>query len=444
VICNKIAIDIGASGGKVLLGGIRDNAVRHTREAHRFPNGMIETDGQLCWGLDALFNEVMAGIHKCTAICAEENMPLPNSIGIVTWGVDFVLLDKKRRQLGNAVAYRDARTNGMREKVHSIIPEPELFVRTGIQPMPFNTIYQLMALKETRPELLERAAYFLMIPDYLHYRLCGVMCNEYTNATSTGLVNAHTRRWDEELITRLGFPRRLFGALTAPGTCIGHVADASHMQVIVPATHDTASAAITAQDDAIYISSGTWSVMGIKSAMPDTSETARIAGFSNEGGYGGGIILCTNIMGMWMIQSLRRELNEAGEAYEYHELCEMAEQAEITSTVDCNDERFFAPQHMARELQAACAETNQPIPRTPAQLARVVYQSLAENYAKTASRIETLTNRTFNKIHIIGGGAQAGYLNRLTAALTGKEIIAGPFEAAAMGNLIAQQKRGEL
>ncbi|MCL2499184.1 MAG: rhamnulokinase [Defluviitaleaceae bacterium] len=421
----RLAADIGASSGRLVLGWPLE-------EIHRFDNGMVDINGQLCWDLENILDGIKTGLDKCIEI----GKP-PCSIGIDTWGVDFVLLDAAGNLLGNPVAYRDKRTDGMREYVHMIVPEDELYERTGIISQPFNTVYQLMAVKLSHPEWLERAAHFLMVPDYLHYRLCGAVSNEYTNATTTGLVNARTRQWDREIISRLGFPAHLFGKLTQPGTVIGKLKGYEHIDcsVTVPATHDTAGAVMSAKDDAIFISSGTWSLMGIKKEEPDTSAASRAAGFTNEGGYGGSIRYLKNIMGLWMIQSVRKELDAA---YDFTELCEMAERADIESIVDCDDERFFSPVSMVNEIKDACALSGQAVPRTPAELAKVVYQSLACCYAKAATQLEELTGKAYDTINIIGGGAKAEYLNRLTALRTGKEIIVGPYEATAMGNLIIQ------
>jgi rhamnulokinase len=430
-----LAIDIGASSGRMVLGWV-DNFFANrekvkTEEIYRFDNGMVVRDGQLCWDLHSILLEIATGFEKCKTMGK-----IPVSVGIDTWGVDFVLLDEKREMLGNSVAYRDKRTEGMREAVHAIVSEGELYERTGILSHTYNTVYQLMAIKKQQPMLLKKAAYFLMIPDYLHYRLCGAITNEYTNATTTGLVNAFTRDWDRDIIGRLAFPQHLFKAITPPGTVIGPLL-APGCAVIATATHDTANAVMMALDDAVFISSGTWSMVGIKRKEPDTSLASCDAGFTNEGGYGGDYIYCKNIMGLWMIQCVRKELDNA---YDYPELNEMAKEAEITSIVDCNDERFFAPESMINEIKTACAQSGQPVPDTPAELAKVVYQSLAVCYAKSIKEIENLTGRTYDTVNIIGGGAKAEYLNRLTETHTGKKIITGPYEATAIGNLAVQIK----
>jgi rhamnulokinase len=397
---------------------------------------MAGRDGRLCWDLEGIFKEIIIGMKKCAAIGK-----IPRGIGVDTWGVDYALLDGAGNQLGNAVAYRDGRTAGMDERVHSIVTEEEMYRRTGIKGQIFNTVYQLMAVKETAPELLEKAAHMLLIPDYLHYRLCGVISNEYTNATTTGLVNGFTKRWDGEIIASLGFPGRLFGELTPPGTVLGSLTPEIRdlvgydCAVVAGATHDTASAVTVANDDAIYISSGTWSLMGIKANAPNVSPLSRAAGFTNEGGYDNTIVFCKNIMGLWMIQSLLREL---GDAYDYTKLDGLAEKAKIVSVVDCNHSRFFAPGSMSIEVKAACVESRQQVPRSPGELSKVIYQSLAACYAKTATQLEELTGRRYDTVHVIGGGANAEFLNRLTAQYTGKKVVAGPSEATAIGNLKIQ------
>jgi len=424
-----IAVDLGASSGRLILG---DGTTNHT-EVHRFANDMVEKDGQLCWDVDGLFHEIETGLKKC-----REMGKTPKSIGVDTWGVDFVLLDGAGNRLGNAVAYRDRRTVGIMDKVHAIMPEVELYKRTGVLSQAHNTMFQLFAMQEQQPDLLEKAVHMLMLPDYFHYRLCGVPSNEYTIATTTGLINPFTRDWDRGIIEKLGLPGHLFGKLTPPGTVIGE--HAPGFQVIAPAGHDTASAVAMAQPEAVYISSGTWSLIGICPNAPILSEESLAAGFTNEGGYNGAFRYCKNSMGLWMIQCVRRELNDA---FTFAELCEMAEGAEIASIVECDAPRFFAPENMSEEIRAACKESGQEVPDSPNKLAKVVYQSLAVNYDRTIKQLEALTGKKYDTINIIGGGAKADYLNRLTALHIGKKIIAGPYEATAMGNLTAQAKARE-
>ncbi|MCL1844525.1 MAG: rhamnulokinase [Defluviitaleaceae bacterium] len=427
-----LAVDVGASSGRLILGWLEGGALL-IEEVHRFENEMVAREGRLCWDLEKIFGEIICGMKKCG-----DAGRIPQSIGVDTWGVDFVLVDGEGEIIGDSVAYRDNRTDGMDALVFEKIDGDELYARTGVAKQLYNTIFQLMAVKKNNPEHLRRAAGLLMIPDYLHYRLSGAMSNEYTNATTSGLINIHTRRADEDILARLDLPDFLFGELSAPGRVLGRlrseVAEAVGFDcdVVLPASHDTASAVIAASDDAIFISSGTWSLMGVGGT--NCSEESRAQGFTNEGGYDGTLLL-KNIMGLWMIQSVRGELDGA---YGYAELCEMAARAEISSLVDCNDARFFAPKNMTEEIKSACAATGQKVPQTPGELASVVYRSLADCYAKTASELEARTGKIFDTIHIIGGGANADFLNQLTATRTGKTVITGPTEATAIGNIAAQ------
>lgn len=434
-----LAVDIGASSGRHILGWMEDGRMR-LEEIYRFSNGMVKKDGELCWETDRLFQEILKGMKKC-----KELGKIPVSMGVDTWGVDFVLLDKEGKMLGNAVGYRDRRNIGMDEKVYEKISSEELYARTGIQKAIFNTIYQLMAVKEQHPEYMEAADCLLFMPDYFHYRLTGKKVNEYTEATTGQLVSPVTKDWDDELIERLGYNRKMFQKLVTPGTNLGSLTEEVReavgfdLNVVVPATHDTGSAVLAVpanDDDFIYISSGTWSLMGIERMEADCSAESRRRNLTNEGGYGYRFRYLKNIMGLWMIQSVRHEFEDR---YSFAEICRMAEEnRDFPSRVDANDERFLAPESMTEEVKQACADSGQPVPRTLGEIATVIYASLAECYAKTARELEEMTGRTFGRIHIVGGGSNAEYLNRLTAKATGKEIHAGPSEATAIGNLTAQ------
>lgn len=440
-----LAVDIGASSGRHMLGHL-ENGRMVMEEVHRFENGLVLKDGELCWELDRLFTEIKAGMKKCAALGK-----IPKSIGIDTWAVDFVLLDGQNRVLGNTVGYRDKRTAGMDEKVYEIIPEKELYARNGIQKQIFNTIYQLEAVKQTHPEYLEQAESFLMVPDYFHYLLTGRKAVEYTNSTTTQLVTPATNDWDFELMERLGFPAKIFPEIVEPGTVLGSLTKevakevGFDCQVVVPTTHDTASAVLAVpsnEDKTLYISSGTWSLMGVERMDADCSEESRQLNFTNEGGYQYRFRYLKNIMGLWMIQSLKKE---CGNVYSFGELCEMAEKETIPSLVDCNDDRFLAPKSMTAEVQAFCRETAQQVPETPGELACVIYNSLAECYKKTAQQIESRTGVQYQSLHIVGGGSNAAYLNRLTAQATGKTVYAGPTEGTAIGNMAVQMlQAGEL
>lgn len=433
-----LAIDIGASSGRHILGQLQGGKFV-PEEVHRFDNQMELRDGALCWDLDMLFREIKLGMRKC-----KEAGKIPKSIGIDTWGVDYVLLDDKDNILGKAFAYRDKRTEGMDTEVYSIIPEVDLYQRTGIQKQIFNTIYQLMAVKQKQPQLLHRAKHMLMIPDYLHFLLCGVKKAEYTNSTTTQLVSPHTKNWDSDLIQKLGFPREIFAEIIPPGTCIGPLTKAVQLevgfncQVVVPATHDTASAVIAVPsigEDSLYISSGTWSLMGVERPVADCSAASREHNFTNEGGYNYRFRYLKNIMGLWMIQSLQRELDTF---FPFPELCDMAAKESIDSLVDCNDQRFLNPDSMIAAVQGYCRETGQAEPVSSGELAAVIYNSLAICYGNTIKEIEQLTSRSYPQIHIVGGGAKAHSLNELTAKHTGRKVAVGPTEATAAGNIVVQ------
>ncbi len=433
-----LAIDIGASSGRHILGHMEDGKMV-LEEIHRFPNGMREKDGHKCWDTEALFSAIVEGMKKC-----KEAGKIPVSMGIDTWAVDFVLLDKEDRMIGNAVGYRDSRTAGMDEKVYEIIPEESLYGRTGIQKQIFNTIYQLMAVKEQHPEAFEQAESMLMIPEYFNFLLTGKKAAEYTNASTTQLVSPETKDWDYELIGMLGYPKRIFQKIEKPGTVLGSLTEELQREVgfdckvILPATHDTGSAVMavpTNEDNTIYISSGTWSLMGTELKEANCSAESKRHNFTNEGGYDYRFRYLKNIMGLWMIQSVRKELApDQG----FGEICEAASKTAITSLVDCNADRFLAPENMTEEVQAACRENGEQVPEGIAEVASVIYNSLAKCYAQTIAEIEEMSGITYDSIHVVGGGANAAYLNELTAKATGKTVYAGPTEATAIGNLTAQ------
>ena len=439
-----LAVDIGASSGRLILGHL-ENGKMELEEVHRFENGMVKKDGELCWEFDRLFQEIKNGLKKC-----KEIGKIPVSMGVDTWGVDFVLMDKDDKVLGNTVGYRDHRNEGMDEEVYKTISLEDLYARTGIQKAIFNTVYQLMAVKTKHPEYLEQAETMLHVPDYFHYLLTGKKTCEYTEATTGQLVNAETKDWDYELIDKLGYPRKMFQKLIMPGTSVGHFTEEVKAEVgfdvegVAPATHDTGSAVLAVpanDDDFIYISSGTWSLMGIEREKADCSKKSCEMNFTNEGGYAGRFRYLKNIMGLWMIQSVRHEYDDK---YGFAEICQMAEEAkDFPSRVDANDECFLSPESMIEEVKDYCRRTGQKVPETLGEIATVIYTSLAECYAKTAKELEEMTGRTFSRIHVVGGGSNAGYLNELTARATGKEVHAGPGEATAIGNITAQMLKAE-
>ncbi|MDE7017491.1 MAG: rhamnulokinase [Lachnospiraceae bacterium] len=433
-----LAIDIGASSGRHILGSLENGKIV-LEEVHRFWNGMDDIDGTLCWDVERLFREIIEGMRKCREIGK-----IPESVGIDTWGVDYVLLDQEDNMIGQAIGYRDHRTDGMDEEVYKIIKEDDLYARTGIQKAIFNTIYQLMAVKKKDPACLEKAAAMLMIPDYFHYKLCGNKVQEYSEATTGQLVNPGTKDWDYELIEMLGFPKDMFLKMHMPGTAIGTLTDevknmvGYDCQVVLPPTHDTASAvmAVPSNDKNVcYISSGTWSLMGVEMEEANCSMQSKEANFTNEGGYDGKITYLANIMGLWMIQSVR---NKLAPDMSYGELCDQASKEEIASLVNCQDERFLSPDDMVCAIQEYCKETSQQVPETLPELASVIYNSLAKCYAEKLQEIEKITGVKYDRIHIIGGGSNAVYLNELTAKYTGVPVYAGPGEATAIGNVLTQ------
>lgn len=440
-----LAVDVGASSGRHMLGYVEGGKIV-LEEVYRFDNGMVDIEGHLCWDLDRTFLEIKRGLVRC-----RELGKIPVSMGIDTWGVDYVLLDEKGHVLGQTFAYRDHRTDGMDAEVSKIISEKAQYARTGIQKQIFNTIYQLYALKSQSPEILEKSHSFLMIPDYFNYLLTSVKMNEYTNASTTGLLNAETKDWDSELIEMLGFPQRLFGELNMPGTVVGRFSPevaaelGFNCEVVLPATHDTGSAfmAVPALDEnAVYISSGTWSLMGTELPKAVVNEESRLANFSNEGGYDYRYRYLKNIMGLWIIQSIRKELDIK---YSFDDLCRMASECDyFESGIDVNHGSFLAPKSMIDAIKNYCSETGQQIPQSVGELMQCVYVSLAQSYAETLSQLEGLTGKSCSVIHIVGGGSRDDYLNELTAYYTRKTVYAGPTEGTSLGNLITQMiKFGE-
>ena len=400
-----VAIDIGASGGRHILGHI-DKGRLITEEVYRFPNGLKEQSGSLCWDVDEIFSHILRGLARC-----KEIGKIPASIGIDTWGVDFILLDKEGKRIGDVVGYRDS---------------------------------QLMAVKKTSPESLEEAERLLMIPEYFNYMLTGKYLSEYTNATTTQLVNCETGDWDEEIIDKLGLPKRIFGKLHMPGTLVGELTKEVQervgfsAKVVLVGSHDTASAVMavpTKKEGAVYISSGTWSLMGTEITKADNSDESRLMNFTNEGGYDRRFRYLKNIMGLWMIQSVRKEI---APDTDFGDICEMASKSDISSIVDCNDIRFLAPKSMTDEIRKSCLESGQKVPEGIAETASVIYNSLAECYIRALREIEERRGEEYKgEIYVVGGGSKAEYLNELLAKKSGHIVKAGPTEATAIGNLSA-------
>ena len=431
-----VAVDLGASSGRVMLA--RYDAARRTlemREIHRFVNGLRNVEGTETWDVDALEAEIRLGLQKA----CDEGVTI-DSIGIDTWGVDYVLLGSDGQRVGLPVAYRDGRTDGVMARACAALTREEIYRRTGIQFLPFNTLYQFHALTQQQPALTEQVAHALLIPDYFAFRLTGALNWEYTNATTTQLVNIHTHDWDDALLAWAGAPRRWFGAPTPPGNVIGHWFNnrGERIPVIGVATHDTASAVVAAplvDGDAAYLSSGTWSLMGFESQTPYNDERALAANITNEGGAEGRYRVLKNIMGLWLLQRVVKEQRVA-------DLPGLIDRARSVAAarfiIDANDVRFINPPSMSAEIQAACREQNQPVPQSDAELARCIFDSLALLYAEVLRELADLRGRPFTRLHIVGGGSQNPLLNQLCADACGLPAVAGPVEASTLGNIGCQ------
>lgn len=428
-----VAVDLGASSGRVMLACYAPEQRTLTlREIHRFVNCLQKQDGVDTWDIDSLEAEIRTGLNK---VC-EEGI-LIDSIGIDTWGVDYVLLDRDGARVGLPVSYRDSRTNGVMARAIEQLGKADIYGRSGIQFLPFNTLYQLRALAEQHPALIKNVAHALLIPDYFSYRLTGNMNWEYTNATTTQLVNINSDNWDERLLDWTGVSAAWFGTPTHPGNVIGHwiCPLGNQIPVVAVASHDTASAVIAsplASKDAAYLSSGTWSLMGFESKTPYTSDAALAANITNEGGAEGRYRVLKNIMGLWLLQRVLKEQNVS-------DLSALIADTEALPAcrfvINPNDDRFINPANMSAEIQAACRETHQPIPDTPAELARCIFDSLALLYADVLQELAALRGKPFSQLHIVGGGCQNQLLNQLCADACGITVVAGPVEASTLGNI---------
>ncbi len=432
-MCYCLAIDIGASSGRHILGWIEDGKLE-TKEIYRFENGIKEENGKLVWDIEKLTKSVIEGIKKC-----KELGKIPKTVAIDTWGVDYVLLDKDLKEILPVYSYRDARTNNMPEKVDKIIPADILYKKTGIQRQNYNTIYQLYHDKITGK--LEKAEHLLMMPEYLSYRLTGIMKSEYTIASTTSLLNASYRDWDMDIIKELGIKETIFNPISQPGDIVGEFTDkikeyvGFNSTVLFAPSHDTASAvaACTLEGHGMFISSGTWSLIGAKNNYPVLSDEACSANFTNEGGVGDTYRFLKNIMGMWLFQNIKKNLNNK---YSYDEMMEMAKKSDFTKTFDPNDQRLVAPKNMIEAIKECLSCPMLPIE----DVISSVYHSLANSYKKAVEEIEFITGEKIDSINIVGGGSKDKYLNELTEIYTKKPVTAGPSEATANGNLKTQLK----
>ena len=417
-----LAIDIGASSGRHIIGWQEAGALQ-TKEVYRFPNGVQEKDGHLIWDVAALVREVKQGIRV-----AKDAFPQIESLSIDTWGVDYVLL-KGEDEVLPAYAYRDSRTEAVIPQVHEKIPFAELYRRTGCQFQPFNTVYQLYDEKVNGR--LEGVTDMLMMPEYLLWKLCGVKAREYTNATTMGMVSAQTGQFDQDIVDALGYPRQLFPQLSRPGTVLGEY---EGIRCVLCATHDTGSAVegIPMEGNHPYISSGTWSLLGVKTPKPVTDAGSEAANYSNEGGVGYNRYQ-KNIMGMWLVNELQRELCPQ---LPFPEIVKLAEESGCDILVDANAPEFLSP----KSMKAAFDKATENGLRNMGDYFRCAYRSLAVSYRQAIDELETNTGATYEKLYIVGGGAKNAFLNRLTEEATGKQVIALPIEATALGNLKIQME----
>ncbi|RPI63496.1 MAG: rhamnulokinase [Planctomycetaceae bacterium] len=434
-----LAIDLGAESGRVVRGRLGGGSIT-LEEIRRFPTGTVSILGRKHWNLIRLYEEMLAAFRAVGGSGGAE------SVGVDSWGVDFVLLGEDGQPTGLPFAYRDGRTDGIMEKFFQIVPAAQVYAATGIQFMQFNTLFQLFAMAQAKSPQLSAARSLLMIPDYFHHLFGGGSVTEFTNASTTACLNVHTRQWDFDLLGRPGIPSHIFQRLVQPGTPVGRLTQElqsltgmGDIPIIAPATHDTASAvaAVPAEgDDWAYISSGTWSLMGVEIPRPLATQQARAFNFTNEGGVNGMTRLLKNVVGLWLVQQLRAGFDVS---YDYPALMELASQAQaFRSLIDPADARFLAPQSMPQAFADFCRCTNQPVPETPGQYVRCALESLAMQYRLVLGQLRQMQDRPINRIHIIGGGSKNTLLCQLTADACGLPVLAGPAEGTALGNLIIQ------
>ncbi len=444
-----LAVDIGASSGRVLAGRF-DGELLTLEEVHRFDNGPVYVQGRMYWDLLALWNEVQNGLRRAAGLFGDAIC----SIGVDTWGVDYGLLGPGDELLGNPRHYRDARTTGILEAAFDIVSRGDIFAATGLQFMEINTLFQLVSMTQQNPRLLAVAEDFLMIPDLFHWLLTGAKVNELTNATTTQCFNPQTGSWATDLLAAFQIPDKLFRDPTPPGTSIGglrkDVAESTNLtsaQVIVAGTHDTASAVMAVPTqctpsktpDWCYISSGTWSLMGVELPDPIVSEKCLDLNFTNEGGVGSTVRLLKNIAGLWLAQECRRIWSRSGHDYSWDEMKRIAAAARpLVSLINPDDTRFTAPKDMPQEIRAYCRETGQPVPESDGAVLRCALESLAMRYRQVLVWLEELTCAKIETIHVVGGGTQNRQLCQMTADACNRRVVTGPVEATAIGNVMIQ------
>lgn len=439
---NLLAFDLGAESGRGILGRF-DGDRLSLDVVHRFPNTPVRVLDALYWDVLGQYQEMLAALRKC------KTEPGLDGIGIDTWGVDFALLGRDGHLLGNPRNYRDPHTETIMDQAFARVPKAEIYHRTGLQFMRINSLFQLLALQRDRSPVLEAAETMLMIPDFFHYLLTGEKACEFTDASTSQLLDPHTRGWAADLIGRFGLPAKLFGRIVEPGTVLGPLrptvmADTGlpAVPVVVPATHDTASAvaAVPARGDSwAYISSGTWSLVGVELPAPVVSEQSLAVNFTNEGGVAGTTRLLKNVMGLWLVQECRRAWERAGMSFQYEDLMRLAAAAPpFVSLIDPDDPALMLPASMPEAIAAACRASNQPPPVEPGAVIRCALESLAMKYRWVMERLEGLIGSRPAVIHVVGGGCQNTLLAQFTADACARPVLAGPVEATAIGNVIVQ------
>lgn len=439
---------MGAESGRVIAGHWDGRQMR-LEEIHRFPNEPVQIGHGLHWDIARLWHEIQNGLAAAARIHGSRIV----SIGVDTWGVDYVLLSKNSELLGQPYHYRDPRIRGVMEAAFSRVPRAGIFAETGLQFMPFNTLYQLLALQQQSPEILAAADCLLMIPDFLNWCLCGARVSEFTNASTTQLLRPDGK-WSRELIEKFNLPEKILPEIVRPGTRLEMLRDnvaarigLKNVSVIAPATHDTGSAVAavptvhTGSTNWAYLSSGTWSLLGVEVQQAQTSPRVLELNLTNEGGVDNTYRLLKNIMGLWLVQQCRRAFESRGKKFDYAELMRLAAvERPLVSLVNPNDPRFINPPDMPRAIQEFCRATGQPAPESEGALIRCALESLALIYQHVLRGLEEVTGTRIEVIHIIGGGSRNDLLNQFTADACARPVLAGPVEATALGNLLMQAR----
>ncbi len=439
---NVLAVDFGASNGRVMLSKF-DGSKITTEEIYRFPNEPVKIGNRLYWDFLRLVHELKNGLR----IAANKGIKI-HSIGIDTWGVDYGLLDKNDELISNPIHYRDSRTTGVLEDVKNVIPLKEIYEITGVQFLELNTLFQLYVDSKTRKEILDQAETLLLMPDLFNFCLTGEKCNEYTIASTSQMLNAYERSWAYELIRKLGLPENILQPIVMPGTVIGHLEKEIQNEVglietlvVAVGTHDTASAVAGTpiEENSAYLSCGTWSLLGIESECPIINEKSYRYNFTNEGGVGGKIRFLKNINGLWIIQELKKSLEKRGVNLDFPQISELAAEARNAHfTINPGDKLFLFPSDMVEAIQKYCLQTGQGKPEEVGELARAAYNGLTKQYKETIECIEEITGKRIETINLVGGGVRDKFHCELTAIVTGRKVIAGPIEAAVLGNTIVQ------